>query len=82
MWLNENSHIFQTRKVREACKDRNLCLIPKKRTGPLLKRPRRRRKKEKKTLVFEIKLSENANSQYEYNYKNMVRSSEHTLKTL
>ena len=29
--------------------------------------------------MFEIKLSENANSQYEYNYKDMVRSSEHTL---
>ena len=39
-----------------------------------MKRPRRRRKKEKKTLVFEIKLSENANSQYEYNCKDMVRS--------
>ena len=72
MWLNENSHIFQTRKVREACKDRNLCLIPKKRTGPSLKRPRRRRK----TLVFEIKLSGDANGQHEYNYKEMMKEHE------
>ena len=48
----------------------------------LVEKTKEKEKKEKKNLVFEIKLSENANSQYEYNYKDMVRSSEHTLNTL
>ena len=41
-----------------------------------MKRPRRRRK----TLVFEIKLSEDANDQYENNYKEMKDHEERTKK--
>ena len=36
-----------------------------------MKRPRRRRKKEKKGLVFEV--FEDANGQYEYNYKEKMK---------
>ena len=38
------------------------------------------KKKEKKTLVFEIKLAEDVNEKYEYNYKEMVKEHEERLK--
>ena len=37
-------------------------------------------KKEKKTLVFEIKLAEDVNEKYEYNYKEMVKEHEERMK--
>ena len=36
--------------------------------------------KEKKTLVFEIKLVEDVNEKYEYNYKEMVKEHEERMK--
>ena len=36
--------------------------------------------KEKKTLVFEIKLAEDVNEKYEYNYKEMVKEHEERMK--
>ena len=38
------------------------------------------KKKEKKTLVFEIKLAEDVNEKYEYNYKEMVKEHEERMK--
>ena len=39
-----------------------------------------KKKKEKKTLVFEIKLAEDVNEKYEYNYKEMVKEHEERMK--
>ena len=38
------------------------------------------KKREKKTLVFEIKLAEDVNEKYEYNYKEMVKEHEERMK--
>ena len=38
------------------------------------------KKKETKTLVFEIKLAEDVNEKYEYNYKEMVKEHEERMK--
>jgi len=40
----------------------------------------KKKNKEKKTYVFEIKLSENVNEKYEYNYKEIVREHEERAK--
>ena len=40
----------------------------------------KKKTKEKKTYVFEIKLSENVNEKYEYNYKEIVREHEERVK--
>jgi len=40
----------------------------------------KKKTKEKKTYVFEIKLSENVNEKYEYNYKEIVREHEERAK--
>ena len=39
-----------------------------------------KKKKEKKTLVFEIKLAEDVNEKYEYNYKELVKEHEERMK--
>ena len=40
---------------------------------PVIEKTKEKKKKEKKTLVFEIKLAEDVNEKYEYNYKEMVK---------
>ena len=47
---------------------------------PVIEKTKEKKKKEKKTLVFEIKLSEDVNEKYEYNYKEMVKEHEERMK--
>ena len=47
---------------------------------PVIEETKEKKKKEKKTLVFEIKLSEDVNEKYEYNYKEMVKEHEERMK--
>ena len=47
---------------------------------PVIEKAKEKKKKEKKTLVFEIKLAEDVNEKYEYNYKEMVKEHEERMK--
>ena len=47
---------------------------------PVIEKTKEKKKKEKKTLVFEIKLAEDVNEKYEYNYKEMVKEHEERMK--
>ena len=47
---------------------------------PVIEETKEKKKKEKKTLVFEIKLAEDVNEKYEYNYKEMVKEHEERMK--
>ena len=47
---------------------------------PVIEETNEKKKKEKKTLVFEIKLAEDVNEKYEYNYKEMVKEHEERMK--
>ena len=47
---------------------------------PVIEATKEKKKKEKKTLVFEIKLAEDVNEKYEYNYKEMVKEHEERMK--
>ena len=47
---------------------------------PVIEATKEKKKKEKKTLVFEIKLSEDVNEKYEYNYKEMMKEHEERMK--
>ena len=47
---------------------------------PVIEETKEKKKKEKKTLVFEIKLAEDVNEKYEYNYKEMVKEHEDRMK--
>merc|ERR1719447_2341511 len=47
---------------------------------PVIEATKEKKKKETKTLVFEIKLAEDVNEKYEYNYKEMVKEHEERMK--
>ena len=47
---------------------------------PVIEKTKEKKKKEKKTFVFEIKLAEDVNEKYEYNYKEMVKEHEERMK--
>ena len=46
---------------------------------PVIEETKEKKKKEKKTLVFEIKIAEDVNEKYEYNYKEMVKEHEERM---
>ena len=47
---------------------------------PVIEKTKEKKKKEKKTLVFEIKIAEDVNEKYEYNFKEMVKEHEERMK--
>ena len=49
---------------------------------PVIEETKEKKKKEKKTLVLEIKLSEDVNEKYEYNYKEMMKEHEERMKKI
>ena len=46
----------------------------------VIEETKEKKKKEKKTFVFEIKLAEDVNEKYEYNYKETVKEHEERMK--